>query len=157
MQTPAAVHPVPAAQPVGQLTGPHEFVPQLAVHEQEVAQSTDAQALAPLQLTVHAPSAQPMLSHALLPAQVIWQVVAPVPQSMLPHALFAAQLTTQDAASLQSIDEHEPPLLHVMLQAYPAGQSTPLLHEAPGQLTLQVFATTSQPPLHSLGHTGFTQ
>ena len=151
------MHPVPAAQPVGQLRLSHEFVPQVAVHAHESAQSTDPQAFVPVQLTVQAPSAQSTLSHAFEPEQVIWQVVAPVPQLTLPHALFAEQLIMHDVASPQSIEGHAPPLLHVMLHAYPAGQSTPLLHCEPGQLTLQVFAAMSQPPLHSLGHSGFTQ
>lgn len=73
--------------------------------------------MVPVQLTVQAPSAQSMLSHAFVPAHVIWQVVASVPQLILPHALFALQLIVHDAALLQSIEEHEPPLLHVMLHA----------------------------------------
>ena len=58
-----------------------------------------------------------MASHALVPVQVTLQVVLPVPQLMLPHALFALQVIVHDLASLQSIDEHELPLLQVMLHA----------------------------------------
>lgn len=111
------MHPEPAAHPVGHETAPHEFEPQVAMHEQESAQSIDSQALVPLQLTMQAPSAQSTLSHALVPEHVIWQLVAPVPQLILPHALFALQLITHDVAALQSIDEHDPPAPQAMSHA----------------------------------------
>jgi hypothetical protein len=117
VQTPAAMQPVPAVQPVGQLSVPQEFVAHVAVHAQESAQSTEAQALVPEQITLHAPSAHSMLSQAFVPEHVIWQVVSPRPQSMSPHALLALQLITHDVASPHSIDGHAPPLPHVMLHA----------------------------------------
>jgi hypothetical protein len=117
VQTPVFMHPVPLAQPAGQVTVPQELVPQLAMHEHESAQSTIPQPFVPLQLTVHAPPEQSMLSHALALPHVIWQLVVPVPQSMSPHALFGPHVITHEVASLQSIDEHAPLLLQVIVQA----------------------------------------
>lgn len=157
VQAPAFMHPVPPAHPVGHDTVPQELVPQLARHEHESLQSMLPHPLVPVQLTVHAPSPQLMLSHALPLPHAIVQLVWPVPQSMSPHEFDGPQVIMHDAASLQSIDEHAPELLHVMVQSKPLGQSTPPLQPGPGQLTRQLLVITLQPPLHSLGQFGLTQ
>lgn len=111
------MHPVPLAQPVGQVTVPHEPVPQVAMHEQESLQSTFPHPPLPLQLTVHAALLQVTLSHALEPLHVTWQAASSLPQSTLPHEFGALQLITHEVASLQSTDEHAPDEPQLIVQA----------------------------------------
>lgn len=117
VQAPAVVHPVPLEHPDGQLTVPHDPVPQVAMQEQESLQSTFPHPPLPLQLTVQAPLLQLTLSHALEPSHVTWQAVSSLPQSTLPHALGAVQLITHDTALWQSIDEHAPDEPQLIVQA----------------------------------------
>src|SRR4051812_5237169 len=65
--------PLAVAQPVGQLTVPHDPMAQVAVQLQESVQVMLPQALVPVQPTWQARSSQPMLPHAFVPLQVIAQ------------------------------------------------------------------------------------
>jgi hypothetical protein len=93
-------------------------------------------------------AAQSISGHASAPEHSI--VHSCTPQLRLPHAIEPEQSTSQLCACAQSTAPHAPPLLHRILQSYPAGHCTSP-HGLPGVHSIRQLWSLSH-VVHGLGH-----